>query len=193
MDQPLHSWLRRLGPAAYQGYAAVHWTMAILPRRAGWLHQESHAAFRESLLHTLFQHRLACPIYCLMPDHLHLLLIGWDVNSDQRRAVQVFRRTFNGVLRGSGFKFQKQAFDHLLRPDERNSSAFSELASYIRANPQRADLIREGAGLPDYPYSGCLVPGYFNLSIWADDYWPRFWSIWGTLARRAERLNMPPT
>jgi hypothetical protein len=181
------SWLRRLGDSAYRGFVTVHWTMTVLPRRSGWLDRESHAAIRECLFHALFLYRLACPLYCLMPDHLHILLTGWDTSSDQKRGVTVFRTAFNRVLTPYGFVFQKQPYDHVLRSGEGDENGLPDLASYIRANPHRAGIIADFENLPEYPFSGCLIPGFHGVSIWADDYWTRFWRMWGTLADHAER------
>jgi REP element-mobilizing transposase RayT len=86
-----HSYLHRLPAAAYQGNAYVHWSMTLENRATGWLTPLLHSRFRELLLHTVARYGLLCPAYCLMPDHLHALLIGLRATSDQRVAVRFFR------------------------------------------------------------------------------------------------------
>jgi putative transposase len=76
--------------------------MTIEGRRTGWLTHMFHAQFRELLLHALARYQLACPAYCLMPDHLHLLWLGLAPSSDQRLAAQFFRQHMNRLLASGG-------------------------------------------------------------------------------------------
>ncbi|MEM9659162.1 MAG: hypothetical protein AAF961_12445, partial [Planctomycetota bacterium] len=68
--------LRRLEEVEYQGYAVVHWTMTMRDRRTGWLDARMYYHFRELLTHSQFRYAIACPIFCLMPDHIHLMWMG---------------------------------------------------------------------------------------------------------------------
>ncbi len=87
MTEPQGS-LPRLGPEAYRGLACVHWSMTIDDRKTGWLKPIFYDKFRELLTHTCFRYGLACPIFCLMPDHLHLLGLGLVDSADQRLAMK---------------------------------------------------------------------------------------------------------
>lgn len=175
-----HDYLRRLPAESYRGEAYVHWTMSIEDRGIGWLTPDWHFQFREILTHTLFRYGLSCPIYCCMPDHLHLLWIGLLDHSDQRLAAKYFRKHINGLLLPRGFMLQKQGYDHVLRDDERNRDSFVSVVAYIARNPERAGLTK-----PDeshfYPFTQCLVPGYPELNCWQSDYWERFWRIHASL------------
>src|SRR6476620_8883698 len=91
-------YLRRLPPEHYRGRAIVHWSMAMEDRETGWLVPIFYYKFRELLTHTMFRYGLCCPIYCCMPDHLHLLWVGILDGSDQRNAVKFFRAQLNPVL-----------------------------------------------------------------------------------------------
>jgi len=156
--------------------------MTTKDRAAGWLDHGFHAAFREVLIHTMFRHALACPIYCCMPDHIHLLWIGVLEESDQTIAVQYFRKHVNALLKPRGVKFQRQPYDHVLREEERDRGAFEALAEYIARNPERAGLIPPD-GFRQYPYSGCCVPGYPDIRLWEGDYWNSFWRAYNYLAK----------
>lgn len=161
-DPPLeekHNWLRRLPEGFYRGHSSVHWQMTIQDRAQGWLKPGFHARFREVLLHTLARHDLVCPIYCLMPDHMHLLWMGTSSDADQKLAAKFFREHVNALLHRSlnGIRFQKQAYDHVLRQSEQGADAVREMAWYIQQNPVRAGLEVEES---DWPYLGCMVPGY---------------------------------
>ena len=90
--------LKRLPRPYYQGRAWVHWSMTIENRAKGWLDPLHHARLREAMLHTLTRYRLACPVYCLMPDHGHFLWGGLAEGSDQIPAAKFFRQEWNRLL-----------------------------------------------------------------------------------------------
>lgn len=91
--------------------------MTIDKRKIGWLNALHHAQLREALLHSLTRCRLACPIYTLMPDHGHFLLLGVAKASDQLRAVSYFRRQWNSLLKPT-YALQHQAYDNVLSETE---------------------------------------------------------------------------
>jgi hypothetical protein len=97
--------------------------------------------------------------------------------SDQRTAMRFFRRQLNPALELAGARLQKQPYDHVLRDDEHAREAFEQLVDYIARNPERADLAPR-AKYREYPYTGCVMPGYPNLVLWHDDYWEKFWRIY---------------
>src|SRR5438128_3865704 len=101
-------YLKRLPVENYRGQAYVHWSMTMEKRKTGWLLPIVHCEFREILTHTLFRYGLCCPIYCCMPDHLHLLWIGILDGSDQRNAVKFFRQQVNPILEKLEARVQKQ-------------------------------------------------------------------------------------
>jgi putative transposase len=170
------SHLIRLPAENYRGRAFVHWTMAVANRETGWLDEALHGRFREILIHTLARHHLACPVCCLMPDHLHLMWAGLTAGSDQRLASFLFRTHFNRAL--GQCRLQLQAFDHVLRPEERLREPFAAICEYIILNPVRAGLCGRW---DEYRYSGGLAVGYPDLDIRQSDYWERFWTIYNRL------------
>lgn len=181
-DQTRHDELKRLEPEYYRGLAYVHWSMTIDQRKQGWLGDAFHSQFREILTHTMFRNALACPIYCCMPDHLHLLWMGLLDGSDQLNAVKYFRKQLNRVLGRFNATLQKQPFDHVLRDDERQEMAFQNVVEYIARNPERAELIAVDQ-FREYPYTGCLVPGFPELTLGQPDFWERFWRTYSYLRR----------
>ncbi|HQZ68902.1 MAG TPA: hypothetical protein PLY87_27630 [Planctomycetaceae bacterium] len=80
---PHRDHLRRLDAVAYRGHAVVHWTMTILDRKTGWLDARLLYRFRELLTHSLFRYGIACPMFCLMPNHIPMLWMGIRETSDQ--------------------------------------------------------------------------------------------------------------
>ncbi len=154
--------------------------MTIEDRKEGWLIPIFYYKLREILAHTTFRYGLCCPLFCLMPDHMHFLWIGILSGSDQRTACKYFRKHTNAVLEKLGFLLQKQPFDHVLTESERERGAFEAIAEYIARNPERSNLVPMDS-FATYPYTSCLVPGYPELSPWQSDYWERFWRAYAFL------------
>ncbi len=175
-----HRYLRRLPPHYYQGDAVVHWTMTIDDRKTGWLNDVFHLKFREIQTHTLFRFGVCCPVYCVMPDHFHLLWMGINQHCDQRKAMRYLRRHLNQVLTILKARFQRQAYDHVLRDQELKETALEDVVEYIARNPERWGLVPEDRYM-DYPFTQCLVPGYPELDLFDVDFWPRFWRIYSHL------------
>ena len=165
--------LRRLGKAEYQGHAVVHWTLTMRDRRTGWLDARFYYHFRELLTHSQSRYAIVCPIFCLMPDHVHLMWMGILKATDQRLAIRHLRKRLNASLARIGFELQDQPYDHVLQDEECQESALMETCEYIARNPERAGIVAID-GYASYPYSGCLVPGYPELRPFAADFWRRF-------------------
>ena len=162
----------------------MHWTMTVEERCQGWLSERWHRQFREILLHTLARHRLVCPIYCVMPDHLHLVWVGVEATSDQVLAARFFRRHTNELL--APREWQRQAYDNVLGPNDRAEAAFQKVCGHILENPVRAGLVADWA---DYAFSGAMMPGFPTLSLRRDDYWMIFWQVYGETVNEEEKRS----
>src|SRR5438067_543784 len=123
--------LKRLPPEHYRGQAYVHWSMTMQDRTTGWLAPVFYYKFREILTHTAFRYGFCCPIYCCMPDHLHLLWIGITDECDQRLAARYLRKQLSPILTRLGARFQQQPFDHVLKEEELQRTAFETIVEYI--------------------------------------------------------------
>ena len=172
-----HQNLKRSSDEHYQGQAYVHWMFAIEERKTGWLIPIFYCKFRELLTHTLFRYSITCPIFCCMPDHIHLLLIGIADDSDQRVAVKYLRTNLNLALEKLSCRLQRQPYDHVLKEDEVERAAFESTAEYIARNPERKNLVGVDR-YQEYKFTSCLVPGCPDLTPWQPDYWDRFWRIY---------------
>jgi REP element-mobilizing transposase RayT len=172
--------LPRLPPTSYRGNAMIHWTLTVRDRGTGWLDARFTTRFRWLLLHGCGRYQVACPIHCLMPDHVHLLIHGWNEASDQRSFIRFLRRHTAGLLAETGHLWQPQAHDHLLRPHESDRFAFEALVYYIAQNPVRAGLVAQPH---EWLHTAAVIPGYPELKLWMPDYWDRYWRL--TKAREA--------
>jgi REP element-mobilizing transposase RayT len=171
-----HGYLPRLQREWYRGLAVVHWTLTIEHRATGWLTDNFHSAFRELMLHTAARQHIASPAYCLMPDHMHIVWMGLRESSDQFTGMAFLRTHLEDALKPR--RFQSQAHDHVLREEERQRDAFAKVCFYVLNNPVRKELVAK----PDvWRYRGALVAGYPKLHPCEDDYWDKFWRIYGKL------------
>lgn len=190
MESSHYEHLPRLERERYHAFAVVHWTMTVEDRATGWLDALFHARFREFMLHAAAREHLLCPAYCLMPDHAHLVWMGLGLKSDQLNGMKFLREQLNRELEAAGLRrqvgtaatdlrrrlrLQKQAYDHVLREEERQRDAFANTCIYIMENPARAGLV---ALTQDYPFSGAIVPGYQALHPLQPDYWEKFWRLY---------------
>jgi REP element-mobilizing transposase RayT len=152
----------------------VHWTLPTFDRVHGWLTDKFHAGFRELMLHAAAREGLLCPVYCLMPDHVHLVWMGLRPVSNQRNGMS-FLRTYLGPALAPA-KFQPQAHDSVLREREREHGAFGKVCFYILDNPVRAGLVSRPE---EWRFSGAVVPGYPKLHPLEPDFWEKFWRVYG--------------
>ena len=168
--------LPRLPRPFYQGHAAVHWVQAIAGRSMGWLDGTYHFRFRELMIHTAARYRLVCPVYNLMPDHQHIIWMGSDPHSDQLNAMAFLRTHLEKAM--APVRFQRQAYDRLLRRREREKGALAGTCRYILENPVRKNLV---ATPEDWPYHGTIAPGYPLWDPLHERFWERFWTVYGHL------------
>ena len=119
------------------------------------------------------------PVYVLMPDHMHVLLLGLDEHgSKQCLAVEFLRRHVRRHLRSA--EWQRQPYDGVLREQDRKQGAVATITRYILENPVRAGIVKRWQ---DYPYFGYSIPGYPDLNLQSDEYWELFWRIYVRLIR----------
>jgi putative transposase len=164
--------LPRLPREHYQGDAFVHWSLPTHDRMTGWLTEKFHAYFRELMLHTAAREGLFCPAYCLMPDHLHLVWMGLQRDSDQFNGMSFLRTHLEPAL--APVKFQPQAHDNVLRAVEREHGAFAKVCFYVLDNPVKAKLATRPE---EWKFNGAVVPGYPTLHPLNADFWEKFWKI----------------
>ena len=127
-------------------------TIAVKTRRPVFATHTVAEAAIEVLKYLADRHRVPIHAFCIMPDHIHLLLepsescdivtfVGQFKNLAQRAAWKL------GV---QGAFWQLSFWDHFLRFDE----DVAVVTTYILENPVRAGLVHTA---DDYPYSGSLT------------------------------------
>ena len=186
--RPHPNQLPRLPREYYQGDAIIHWTQATWNRASGWISDLRHAQFRELLLHVAVREGLHAPVYCIMPDHIHLVWMGLRRTTDQLKAMRFLRTHFEPLLAPA--RFQTQAHDHVLRESQRERGAFASVCAYILENPMRGRVADTSMA---WPYCGSVVPGYPRLDPRETGFWDRFWKIhWVAREPDAGEIARPP-
>jgi len=87
--------------------------------------------------------------YCLMPDHVHLLVHGRSEGSDLHCFIKRAKQS-SGQIYACGARrplWQDSYHDRVVRPEEN----LSAIARYIIENPVRAGLV---TSVLDYPFVG---------------------------------------
>ena len=131
----------RLGPSAYGSSYVFSVTIATQGR--GDIFRDISFGLDCIYILRVLRRESGCPIYayCLMPDHVHLL-VGTSAKTPLPRFVGAWKsRCYRaGRLRGYVDPFwQRSFYDHAIRADEDLRVA----ARYVLANPVRAGLVSD--------------------------------------------------
>jgi len=86
--------------------------------------------------------RWALHILLLMPDHLHLIA-GFPREEAMSQVIRDWKRL---TARRAGIVWQRNYFDHRVRPDE----GLQLKTDYIRQNPVRAGLVSTAESWPHF-------------------------------------------
>ena len=127
-------------------------TIAVKTRRPVFATHTVAEPAVEVLKYLADRHQVPIHAFCIMPDHVHLLLepsescdiitfVGQFKNLAQRAA---WKQGIHGAF------WQLSFWDHFLRADE----AVAVVAAYILENPVRAGLVQTAH---DYPFSGSMT------------------------------------
>ena len=78
--------------------------------------------------------------YAVMPNHVHLL-VQFPSDSGMKSQCESWKRftatKINKVLARTGYFWQGESFDHLVRSEEQ----YAHLLDYIAGNPRKAGLL----------------------------------------------------
>jgi putative transposase len=143
----------RLPAVNYRGRRLYFLTVCCDHRRKVFADSRHAERLIALLRHEANAHDFAVHAYCLMPEHLHLLLEGKSHESDLLRFVQLFKLNSTLALQAAQGEpvWQKKFYDHILRARD----SMDRVAWYIWMNPVRKALCSKAQ---DYPFSGsCTV------------------------------------
>ena len=80
------------------------------------------------------------------------------------------------------YRLQPQAYDHFLREHEREREAIEDVVEYIARNPERKGLVAVD-GFAEYPFTGCLLPGFPSVELFQEASWDTIWRTISFLKR----------
>jgi REP element-mobilizing transposase RayT len=143
---------RRLQSFSYIGRAQYSLTFCTFDRCRAFVDRDTFDRTMSHIRRAATNERFSLLVYCLMPDHAHLLVGGIDEPSDLRKfAKSAKQRSAHAHARAKRERlWQKGYFDRILRPTEDPKC----VARYILENPVRAKLV---ASPRDYPFLGSDV------------------------------------
>lgn len=123
--------------------------MCTLDRAEYFTDSQVVSVIVDHFLQTAREKDIAIVAYCVMPDHLHLLVDGENDSSEMEPFVSLAKqRAGYWFSRSHGKKlWQKGYYEHVLRDEEKTEA----VAYYIIANPIRKKLVEK---VMDYPYWG---------------------------------------
>jgi putative transposase len=151
LNYPQHKNIR-LNPVMYIGRRSYFVTLCCSARRPVFANRDRAIWFIENLRKQSGDYGFVVHAYCVMPDHVHLLVTGTGAASDLLAFLRNLKQTTaHEYLHKFGRAlWQKKFYDHILRP--RDNSA--NVALYIWLNPVRKGICRDPR---DYPYCGSFV------------------------------------
>jgi putative transposase len=120
-----------------------------LDRRRLFRYKQDYELFLEIVAAYLKDYAVQITNYCLMPNHLHLLIkanAAADLPRFMKAILQVYAAKFRKKYKSTGFVFQNRYKSRLID----NDAYLLECARYIERNPIRSKLVED---ISDYPWS----------------------------------------
>jgi putative transposase len=139
---------------SYRGPHRYFLTFCTFERRPYFRSSEAAEIVVRHVRRTAIAQRFAVLAYCLMPDHVHLLVEGTHQDSDLQKFVKIAKQS-SGQMYAAWMEnrlWNEGYLDRVLGQD----TDVREVARYIIWNPVRAGLVATPA---EYPHLGSdLLP-----------------------------------
>ncbi|MBI5378937.1 MAG: transposase [Nitrospirae bacterium] len=149
--QPIRERRHRLPREHDRGRVTAAFTLCIKDRVAIFEDPFVVAVFTEMLGSALKAQRCVAPVFCFMPDHLHVIAQGLDDLSEVWRSLVTFKQQSGYWLKlhRPWCRWQKDFYDHVVRKGEDLRSQ----VLYVLDNPVRRGLVKQWE---QYPYKGAI-------------------------------------
>jgi|SRR5689334_14537403 len=146
---PFHRRVARLNSENYLGCQPYFITICCDHRKPYLSNAETARGVLNVLFDCASNSSFALHAYCLMPDHLHLLVQGSSDRANLLEFIRVFKsRTAFEFRRQSRVRLWEKSFhDHILR----SGDPLEDIAIYIWSNPVRKRLCVHPE---EFPFSG---------------------------------------
>ncbi len=139
----------RLANYNYSKDRPIHLTICTENKENVFVSEVSARIVVNELLKTAKDLKFRILCYCLMPDHLHVIVSPADSTLPLSKFLNIFKGRSTRAFKekeNSRKIWQKSAFDHVIRTEE-NLKAVIE---YIMNNPVRKGIVERA---DEYPYS----------------------------------------
>jgi putative transposase len=142
----------RLARENYVGQCWLFITLCCANRRKFFISPRICNWFLNILRRDGASHSFGIHAYCLMPDHVHLLLEGLDPASDVLQFMKAVKTKTSAPFQKKMRQplWQKKFYDHILR----HSDSPGDVAWYIWMNPVRAGICQHPN---EYPFLGSFT------------------------------------
>jgi putative transposase len=132
----------RLNGFSYVGLYRYFLTICTDRRRAHFQDKPAATWMTTQITHCLEPKQFAVVAFCVMPDHVHLLIEGLTDEADLGRVMHDWKQMtgFEWKQRSGGRLWQQGFCDHVLREE----NPVLGVVRYILNNPIRAGLVTEG-------------------------------------------------
>jgi putative transposase len=161
----------RLDPNTYLGPKTYFVTLCCESRQPEFQSVERGRWLLDCLRQPVEKQQMALHAYCIMPDHVHVLLEGKKPSSNLLVFLKNFKQTTAYQFKQETGRplWQKKFYDHILRADEKAEA----VAWYIWLNPVRKGLCVRPE---DYPLSGSFTmpwpQNHLPVELWVP-YWKK--------------------
>jgi putative transposase len=140
----------RLAPFVYQGQVSVSFTACLENRPAFFVHPDVVSVFSGCLQEACAKQLLRA-VYCFMPDHVHVMTMGFEETSDGLRGMNFFKQRSGYCLKKhcADVRWQRSFYDEILRTDRSLAASIR----YLVQNPVRRGLVTDWS---EYPFTGAI-------------------------------------
>ena len=139
-------------------------------RSQALLIEDDHAAawVLSQIIQIFPSQQFAVVAYCVMPDHVHMLLEGCTEDADLRAAMSLWkqRTAFEWKRRCGRRLWQSGYYDYVLRDED----SVPAIVKYIIGNPVRACMVVDAG---QYPYAGSSRYRFEELADGVMEWTPR--------------------
>ena len=146
-----HGTSPRLRTASYTAKRTYFVTFCVLGRAPVFGDPGCASAASDVILRYRKRGYYFLPAYCVMPDHVHLLILPTAPGRHLSRIVATIKNAIAYDLRGMhvGVRWQWGYYDRLLR----TSDSTRQIAKYVVMNPVRKGLVTD---FRDWRYGGII-------------------------------------
>ena len=129
----------RLPIDCYCGYVVVAFTACLEMQPRDFVDDDATTVIIQKLLDVSGKYSCEVAAWCLMPDHLHVILKGLTERSHLWMTMTAFKQTTGFWLANHRphLKWQKDFYDHVIDYEENLETQIQ----YIHDNPVRAGLV----------------------------------------------------